>query len=56
MRNDSCKDSSCPGRLIVDVSPVRADAMPQHQLLERLDEALMGLRAFEAVNWTAAYL
>jgi len=37
-------------------APRGADAMPQHQLLERLDEALMGLRAFEAVNWTAAYL
>src|SRR5262249_48200935 len=33
-----------------------ADTMPQHQLLERLDDALMGLRAFEAVDWTAAYL
>src|SRR5262249_9270060 len=36
--------------------PRGADTMLQHQLLERLDDALMGLRAFEAVNWTAAYL
>ena len=36
--------------------PRGADAMLQHQLLERLDDAVMGLRAFEAVNWTAAYL
>ena len=30
--------------------------MSSHELLQRLDDALMGLRAFEAVNWTAAYL
>jgi hypothetical protein len=41
----------------IKIEPPRgADGMLQHQLLERLDDALMGLRAFEAVNWTAAYL
>ena len=38
------------------MAPRGADTMPQHQLLKRLDCALMELRAFEAVNWTAAYL
>jgi hypothetical protein len=37
-------------------APRGADSMLQHQLLERLDDALMELRPFEAVNWTAAYL
>ena len=41
----------------IKIEPPRgSDAMLQHQVLERLDDALMGLRAFEAVNWTAAYL
>jgi len=37
-------------------SPRGAETMSSHELLQRLDDALMGLRAFEAVNWTAAYL
>jgi hypothetical protein len=37
-------------------SPRGAETLSSHELLERLDDALMGLRAFEAVNWTAAYL
>jgi len=36
--------------------PRGAEAMSPAELLERLDEALMELRAFEAVNWTTAYL
>ena len=37
-------------------TPRGADAMSATQMLLRLDEALMALRAAEAVNWTAAYL
>src|SRR6266581_920893 len=37
-------------------SPRGAETMSSHELLQRLDDALMGLRACEAVNWTAAYL
>jgi hypothetical protein len=37
-------------------TPRGAETMLQHQLLERLDDALTGLRPHEAVNWTAAYL
>jgi hypothetical protein len=37
-------------------TPRGAEAMAQPQMLQRLDEALMELRADEAVNWTAAYL
>jgi hypothetical protein len=37
-------------------SPRGADTLSPSQLLERLDEALLGLRPAEAVNWTAAYL
>jgi len=37
-------------------APRGAEALSQQQMLQRLDEALMGLRAPEAVNWTATYL
>jgi hypothetical protein len=37
-------------------SPRGADTLSTPQLLERLDDALLGLRPAEAVNWTAAYL
>jgi hypothetical protein len=41
----------------IRIEPPRgADAMPAHALLERLEDALLSLRAFEAVDWTAAYL
>jgi hypothetical protein len=36
--------------------PRAAEGLSARQLAERLDEALMGLRAEDAVNWTAAYL
>jgi hypothetical protein len=36
--------------------PKGSDALTPAQLLERLDSALDGLRAFEAMDWTAAYL
>ena len=37
-------------------TPRGAETMSQEQMLHRLDEALLALRAGEAVNWTAAYL
>ena len=37
-------------------SPPGADALPPAELLERLDDALLALRADEAVDLTAAYL
>src|SRR5258708_15377882 len=41
----------------VKVTPPKgSDALTPAQLLERLDSALDGLRAFEAMDWTAAYL
>ena len=41
----------------VKVTPPKgSDALTPAQLLERLDRALDGLRAFEAMDWTAAYL
>jgi hypothetical protein len=41
----------------VKVTPPKgSDALTGAQLLERLDDALDGLRPFEAMDWTAAYL
>jgi hypothetical protein len=41
----------------VKVAPPKgSDALTAAQLLERLDSALDGLRPFEAMDWTAAYL
>ena len=37
-------------------APRGADALSQDEMLRRLDDALVSLRADEAVNWTAAYL
>jgi hypothetical protein len=36
--------------------PKGSDALTAPQLLQRLDNALDGLRPFEAMDWTAAYL
>ncbi|HXI20364.1 MAG TPA: hypothetical protein VNH46_04730, partial [Gemmatimonadales bacterium] len=46
-----------PGNHPVRIEPPKgADALPAGELLRRLDAALDGLRAFEAMDWTAAYL
>ncbi len=37
-------------------APRGAETMSQHELLQKLDEALLQLQPYEAVNWTAAYL
>jgi hypothetical protein len=46
-----------PGNNPVKVEPPKgSDALTPAELLRRLDGALDGLRAFEAMDWTAAYL
>ncbi|MGH8567047.1 MAG: hypothetical protein ACREXU_03285 [Gammaproteobacteria bacterium] len=46
-----------PGNHPVKVEPPKgSDALPPSELLKRLDGALDGLRPFEAMDWTAAYL
>lgn len=46
-----------PDNHAVKVAPPKgSDALTAAQLLERLDVALDGLRPFEAMDWTAAYL
>ena len=46
-----------PGNHAVKVEPPRgSDALTPAELLRRLDGALDGLRPFEAMDWTAAYL
>jgi hypothetical protein len=46
-----------PGNHPVRIEPPKgSDARTPAELLRRLDEALDGLRAFEAMDWVAAYL
>ena len=46
-----------PDNHAVKVTPPKgSDALTPDQLLQRLDSALDGLRPFEAMDWTAAYL
>jgi hypothetical protein len=46
-----------PGNHPVKIEPpTGADALAPEELLRRLDAALDGLRPFEAMDWTAAYL
>jgi hypothetical protein len=46
-----------PGNHPVRIEPPRgADTLTPAQLLARLDDALDGLRPFEAMDWVAAYL
>jgi hypothetical protein len=46
-----------PGNHPVKIEPPRgSDALTAEQVLARLDDALTGLRPWEAMDWTAAYL